>query len=42
MLTTSQVPQYIAATPSKEEKMFLWPNAFSEYKPKAIAESVAA
>ncbi|KAG0652833.1 had [Hyphodiscus hymeniophilus] len=36
------VPQYIAATPSKEEKMFLWPNAFSEYKPKTITESVAA
>jgi len=39
------VPQYIAATPSKEEKMFLWPNAFSEYKPKhekTMTESVAA
>jgi len=22
---------YVAATPSNEEKMFLWPNAFSEY-----------
>jgi hypothetical protein len=35
---------YVAATPSKEEKMFLWPNAFSDYKPKAtgIPESVAA
>lgn len=37
------VPRYIAATPSKEEKMFLWPNAFSEYQPKqGIAEGVAA
>jgi 2,3-diketo-5-methylthio-1-phosphopentane phosphatase len=36
------VPRLVAATPSKEEKMFLWPNAFSEYKPKAIPESVAA
>jgi len=37
------VPRYIAATPSKEEKMFLWPNAFSEYKgPHAIAEQVSA
>lgn len=25
------VPMYVAATPSNEEKMFLWPNAFSEY-----------
>lgn len=36
------VPLLVAATPSKEEKMFLWPNAFSDYKPKTIAESVAA
>jgi hypothetical protein len=37
---------YVAATPSKEEKIFLWPQAFSEYNPKTgpkrIAESVAA
>ena len=36
------VPMYVAATPSKEEKIFLWPNAFSDYKPKSIAESVVA
>jgi 2,3-diketo-5-methylthio-1-phosphopentane phosphatase len=38
------VPMYVAATPSKEEKMFLWPNAFSELKVKEdrIVESVAA
>lgn len=37
------VPMYVAATPSKEEKMFLWPNAFSEYQPKQkITEGVAA
>jgi 2,3-diketo-5-methylthio-1-phosphopentane phosphatase len=37
------VPRLVAATPSKEEKMFLWPNAFSEYKPKGtIPESVVA
>lgn len=37
-----QIPKYLAATPSKEEKMFLWPGAFSEYKPKTINEAVAA
>jgi 2,3-diketo-5-methylthio-1-phosphopentane phosphatase len=37
------VPRLVAMTPSKEEKMFLWPNAFSGYKPKAgIPESVVA
>jgi 2,3-diketo-5-methylthio-1-phosphopentane phosphatase len=38
------VPLLVASTPSKEEKMFLWPNAFSEFTPKQdrIAESVAA
>lgn len=25
---------YVAATPSKEEKMFLWPEAFSDFHPK--------
>jgi 2,3-diketo-5-methylthio-1-phosphopentane phosphatase len=36
------VPRLVAMTPSKE-KMFLWPNVFSEYKPKAgIPESVVA
>lgn len=29
------VPKFAAATPSNEEKMFLWPQAFSDYKPKA-------
>lgn len=39
------VPRLVAATPTREEKMFLWPDAFSEYKPGAggsIAETVAA
>jgi len=36
------IPAYVAATPSKEEKIFLWPNAFSDYKPKSIAEVVSA
>lgn len=36
------VPKFVVATPTREEKMFLWPNSFSEYKPKAIPESVAA
>ncbi|KAJ5901974.1 Pdp3-interacting factor 1 [Penicillium taxi] len=27
-----------AATPSREEKMFLWPETFSEYRPKTIQE----
>jgi 2,3-diketo-5-methylthio-1-phosphopentane phosphatase len=35
------VPAYVAATPSKEERMFLWPDTFSEYKPKTIDETVA-
>jgi hypothetical protein len=26
-----------AATPSKEEKMFLWPETFSDYKPQVEA-----
>lgn len=37
-----QVPQFIVATPSKEEKMFLWPENFTEYHPKPIAENVPA
>jgi len=36
------VPKFVAATPTQEEKMFLWPNSFSDYKPKTIDESVAA
>jgi hypothetical protein len=35
------VPQLVAATPTKEEKMFLWPNAFSELNTTpVIAEGV--
>ncbi|PQE24990.1 2,3-diketo-5-methylthio-1-phosphopentane phosphatase protein [Rutstroemia sp. NJR-2017a WRK4] len=30
------IPRYMALTPSREEKMFLWPNQFSDYKPKTI------
>jgi 2,3-diketo-5-methylthio-1-phosphopentane phosphatase len=36
------VPAYVAATPTKEEKMFLWPEAFSDYKPKTVDETVAS
>lgn len=36
------VPLYLAATPSREEKMFLWPESFSEYKPKLVGGIVAA
>ncbi|KAG4430203.1 hypothetical protein IFR05_014321 [Cadophora sp. M221] len=37
------VPMIVKATPSREEKMFLWPEAFSEFTPKAgVAEGVAA
>jgi 2,3-diketo-5-methylthio-1-phosphopentane phosphatase len=36
------VPAYVAATPTKEEKMFLWPEAFSEYKAKTVDETVAS
>lgn len=27
-----------AATPSREEKMFLWPETFSDYKPQATIQ----
>ncbi|RHZ63230.1 uncharacterized protein CDV56_107179 [Aspergillus thermomutatus] len=37
-----KVPQFVAATPSKEEKMFLWPDNFTEYHPKTIQENVPA
>ncbi|KAI1344716.1 2,3-diketo-5-methylthio-1-phosphopentane phosphatase [Xylariaceae sp. FL0016] len=30
------VPHYVANTPSREEKMFLWPEAFSELKTPAV------
>lgn len=36
------IPAYVAATPTKEEKMFLWPEAFSDYKPKTVDETVAS
>ncbi|TGO52094.1 hypothetical protein BOTNAR_0335g00050 [Botryotinia narcissicola] len=39
------VPSYVAATPTKEEKMFLWPESFSELKeniPASITEEVGA
>jgi len=37
------VPLLVAQTPSKEEKMFLWPEAFSEFKTQpSVAEGVAA
>lgn len=35
------VQRFVVHSPTKEEKMFLWPTAFSEYRPKQ-AESVAA
>jgi len=36
------VPKFVASTP-KEEKMFLWPDTFSELKkPETVDESVAA
>merc|ERR1712098_856109 len=36
------VPLLVAQTPSKEEKMFLWPEAFSEFKTQpSVAEGVA-
>jgi len=36
------IPRYVAMSPTKEEKIFLWPNQFSEYKPKTIMESITA
>jgi 2,3-diketo-5-methylthio-1-phosphopentane phosphatase len=35
------VPAYVAATPTREEKIFLWPNNFSEVKSQTISETVA-
>jgi len=35
------VQRFVVHSPTKEEKMFLWPTAFSEYRPKQ-SESVAA
>lgn len=34
MSSRNAIPMYLAATPAREEKMFLWPEAFSEYLPK--------
>lgn len=34
------IPAYVAATPSKEEKMFLWPDTFSEMKTETISEII--
>ncbi|CEN61257.1 Putative 2,3-diketo-5-methylthio-1-phosphopentane phosphatase [Aspergillus calidoustus] len=36
------VPKFVAATPSKEEKMFLWPESFSDYQPRAQTNGGAA
>ncbi len=35
------VPLYVASTPSREERMFLSPNAFSDYEPKSFNEAIA-
>ncbi|KAF9882677.1 hypothetical protein FE257_005651 [Aspergillus nanangensis] len=36
------VPKFVAATPTNEEKMFLWPEDFSEYhQPQAVPEDTA-
>ncbi|RAL15305.1 putative 2,3-diketo-5-methylthio-1-phosphopentane phosphatase [Aspergillus homomorphus CBS 101889] len=36
------IPQFVAATPSREEKMFLWPESFSEYHPTSQMNNVPA
>ncbi|KAL4912344.1 2,3-diketo-5-methylthio-1-phosphopentane phosphatase [Aspergillus aurantiobrunneus] len=28
------IPQFVAATPSREDRMFLWPESFSQYQPR--------
>ena len=33
------VPRYVVMSPTREEKMFLWPDAFSELKTPAIETS---
>lgn len=35
------VPRFVAASPTKEEKLFLWPE-LSEFKTEAISEAVVA
>lgn len=44
VLTYKKIPQYIALSPSKEEKMFLWPEAFSApvVEMRSVSETVAA
>lgn len=36
------VPRYIVMSPTKEEKMFLWPEAFSELKTPSIEKTLEA
>lgn len=38
----SQVPRFVAMTPSKEERMFLWPETFSELKSGQLSGPDAA
>ncbi|OKL62603.1 hypothetical protein UA08_01672 [Talaromyces atroroseus] len=35
------IPRFVALTPSKEERMFLWPETFSEYKPDQHMDDAA-
>jgi hypothetical protein len=35
------VPKFVAATPTNEEKMFLWPEDFSQHHPKTVPEDAA-
>ncbi|KKK26894.1 2,3-diketo-5-methylthio-1-phosphopentane phosphatase [Aspergillus rambellii] len=32
------IPKFVAATPTQEEKMFIWPESFSEPQPKTMPE----
>lgn len=36
-----QIPRFVAMTPSKEERMFLWPETFSEYKAGQLPDAAA-
>ncbi|KAI1006663.1 hypothetical protein K3495_g1561 [Podosphaera aphanis] len=38
----SFVPQYLATTPSKEDKMFIWPDEFSECASNSVTERCIA
>jgi hypothetical protein len=40
MSSKHAVPDFVTATPSKEEKMFLWPEAFPEYTPVDISGTI--